>query len=328
MKFTEVLNSIGDEDEITPGSLGGKIPVKELNLSPEPLLDVPTDAKPFDVELSEENLAIADSLNIPRGIIEKFHKFFNSDFGNDVKVAGPRLKRFWQNEKLDDKDYLIMRDFVYAKAMQKFVREYKSFICGETDIFQKNLLVTAPVGFMQRELLYYMTWLMELYRADKGDKPKDKWVLKAAQAPVLSTLDIHFLKTGMHDASGEDTGGCNLKQIYSSPLLCVTLCGDVRVDSEIVHEIYTYRSTHLQNACSCFVVTSSIGMDLYSTDRYFGDLWKEMTTANESVSDDKDVGKMDPRFYKLYCYFKSERDALAPIGIGGAQSSDLLKTFF
>ena len=173
-----------------------------------------------------------------------------------------------------------------------------------------------------------MLWLSGIYRADFVEIPKDKWVLSQSQAPALSVLDIQFLKDGLHDKSGADTGGCNLRDIYNSPVLCVYLCGDTRIDSEIVHEIYTYRSTHLQNALSTFVVISSLHLELYNSDRFFGDMWKEMVINTEGGYASDDLEAFDMRLHKLYCYFKSNRDVLTPIGVGSTIQAEMIKNLF
>lgn len=327
IKFDDYISAIGDVDdaeEIKSLAVPVSVPVAE----PETPLDMPENPQIYEIELTEETLAIADKLGLNRTYIKQFHKFFTTDFGNDAKASTEKLRRFWKNEKLDDKSYVLMSDFVYAKALQKFVRGYADFICGKTESFQRNMLIRAPHGFLKQPMTHYLQWLMGLYRAGFGDMEKDKWVLAQSQAPALSVLDIHFLKEGLHDKTGADTGGCNLKDIYNSPLLCVYLCGDARVDSEIVHEIYSYRTAHMQNALSCFVVVTHLNFELYNSDRFFGDMWKEIVVSTESsFSSDDDEG-FDPRLHKLYCYFKSSRDVLTPVGAGSAQSVELMKSLF
>lgn len=326
VKFDDFVNAFGDDDldEIKPVAVPVAVPVEK----PETPLDMVDNPQIYEAELTDETLAVADRLGLSRGCIERFHNFYISDFGNDAKASTEKLRKFWRNEKLDDKGYLLASDFVYAKAMQKFVRGFEDFTSGRTDTFRRNMLIRAPHGFLKQPLAHYLQWLMGLYRAGFGDMPKDKWVLAQSQAPALSVLDIYFLKEGLHDKNGADTGGCNLKDIYNSPLLCVYLCGDARIDSEIVHEIYSYRTAHLQNALSCFVVLTHLNFELYNSDKFFGDMWKEIVVSTESGLSEDNEKLFDARLHKLYCYFKSNRDFLAPVGAGSAQSVELMKHLF
>lgn len=325
VKFDDFVNAIGDIDDAEELK-AVSVPVAVPLPAPETPLDLPEEPQTYEIELTEETLAVADKMGLSRDFIKRFHKFITTDFGNDAKASTEKLRSFWKNEKLDDKAYVLMSDFVYAKGLQKFVRGYTDFICGKVSTFQRNMLIRAPHGFLKQELAHYMLWLSGIYRADFAQIPKDKWVISQSQAPALSVLDIQFLKDGLHDKSGADTGGCNLRDIYNSPVLCVYLCGDTRVDSEIVHEIYTYRSTHLQNALSTFVVISSLHLELYNSDRFFGDMWKEMVINTEGIYSDDDA--FDARLHKLYCYFKSNRDVLTPIGVGSSVQAELIKNLF
>lgn len=324
VKFDDFINAIGDMED-TEAIKSTPVPVAVPVSLPETPLDMPDEPQVYEIELTEETLAVADKMGLSREFIKRFHKFYTTDFGNDAKASAEKLRSFWKNEKLDDKSYVLMSDFVYAKGLQKFVRGYTDFICGKVDKFQRNMLIRAPHGFLKQELAHYMLWLSGIYRAGFGDMEKDKWTLSQSQAPALSVLDIYFLKEGLHDRSGADTGGCNLCDIYNSPLLCVYLCGDTKIDSEIIHEIYTYRSTRIQNALSCLVVISSLHLELYNSDRFFGDMWKEMVVNTESNYDDNET--FDARLHKLYCYFKSNRDVLTPVGAGPVQV-ELIKSLF
>ena len=317
--FRAFLNSACDDED-------DEIRLPEVTVSPVDAANVEAVSEDlFTVELNDKTLLIADNLGIARDDIERFHEFAYAEFGDDFASGSKKVQKYWRNSKLGEKGYVLLHDFAYARGLQKYTHEFTDFVSGKTKQFQKNLLVRSPHGFLGLEFMRYLLWLLGLYRSSLVDYTKDHWLLSAVQVPLLTTMDIHFLKSGMQLTGAETENEYNLREIYNSPLLCVCMCGDARIDSEIVHEIYTYRTAHLQTVLSCFVVLTNAHLDLYNSDRYFGDMWKEMVVNIDDGYTDSD--EKDTRLRRLTCYFKSDRDAVSTLGMDVYQAMGASKLF-
>ena len=327
LKFDDFVNAIGDADS-TEEIKALTVPVAVSVEQAETPLDMVDEPSYFNINLTEDTLAVADHIGVAREKVEVFHEYITSEFSEEFKVASEQMHKYWKNEKLDDKEYNLFGEVRYTRYLQKFVSDFTDFICGRVDSYHYNLMVKSPHGFLKKELVGYLQWLVGLYRSGFGDMSKDKWVLAQKQAPAVTTLDIYFLKENMINKSDEYLDGCNLYDIYNSPLLCVYLCGDVRIDSEIVHEIYTYRSVHMQNALSCFVVICPFEMKSYNRDSFFGGIWKEIVVSIDGDKFLNDEKQVDTRLHSVYCYFKSNKDAVKPIGIDSQSKMELVKSLF